>query len=147
MDICSRLGELGGVGWKGAWRFLAPVPKGRNAPFDLKSPDWPSDWYCSGRHAGCSLEQPISVFAEYGRIPHRIIRGQSDKPAEADCNRALHQLPLRAHRVERLQQQRTCGTPETADAPVINSRTLVPRRIVTLGAACHPGTIHRLAPG
>lgn len=30
----------------------------------------------------------------------------------------------------------TCGTPRTAEAPVISSRTLVPRRMVTLGATC-----------
>src|SRR5689334_3528947 len=33
---------------------------------------------------GCNiaLEQPIPVLAEYGRIPHRFIRRQPDKPAE-----------------------------------------------------------------
>ena len=54
-----------------------------------------------------AVEQPIPVLAEHGRIPHRIVRRQPDEPAEQQIVvELLHQLPFRAHRVERLQQQR-----------------------------------------
>src|SRR4029077_10448302 len=52
-------------------------------------------------------EQAISIFAEHGRIPHRVVSRQSDKPTEQQIVvELLHQKPLGANRVERLQQQR-----------------------------------------
>ena len=55
-----------------------------------------------------AVEQPVAVLAEHGRIPHRIVRRQPDEPAEQQVVvELLHQLPFRAHRVERLQQQRS----------------------------------------
>jgi hypothetical protein len=55
-----------------------------------------------------AVEQPIPVFAEYGRIPHRVVHRQPDKPAEQQIVvELLHQLPLRAHCIKRLQQQRS----------------------------------------
>ena len=66
------------------------------------------------QHAGKELgrdiviEQAIAVLAEHGGIPDRIIGRQSDEPAEQKIVvELLHQLPFRAHRVERLQQQCT----------------------------------------
>jgi hypothetical protein len=53
-----------------------------------------------------AVEQPVPVLAEHGRIPHRIVRRQPDEPAEQQIVVELfHQLPFRAHRVQRLQQQ------------------------------------------
>ena len=54
-----------------------------------------------------AVEQPVPVLAEHRRIPHRIVRREPDEPAEQQIVvELLHQLPFRAHRVERLQQQR-----------------------------------------
>ena len=40
-------------------------------------------------------------------IPHRLVDADPDKPAEQQVElQPLHQLPLRAHRIERLQQHR-----------------------------------------
>ena len=61
------------------------------------------------KELGCDIavEQPIPVLAEHGCIPYRIVDRQSDEPAEQQIVvELLHQLPLRAHRVEGLQQQR-----------------------------------------
>ena len=69
--------------------------------------------HATGRHkrapvgGDIAIEQPIPVLAEYGRIPHRIIHRQTDEPAEQQIVvELLHQLSFRAHREERLQQQR-----------------------------------------
>jgi hypothetical protein len=52
--------------------------------------------------------QPLAVLGEYRHIPHRGIQRQPDKPAEQQIvPQLLHQLPLRAHRIEGLQQQGT----------------------------------------
>jgi hypothetical protein len=66
------------------------------------------------QHAGeelgrdIAVQQPVPVLAEYGRIPHRIVRRQPHEPTEQQIVvELLHQLPFRAHRVERLQQQRS----------------------------------------
>jgi hypothetical protein len=41
-------------------------------------------------------------------VPDRIIDAEPDEPAEQQIEvEPLHQLPLRADRIERLQQQRT----------------------------------------
>ena len=54
-----------------------------------------------------AIEQAIPVLAEHGGIPDRIVGRQSDEPAEQQIVvELLHQLPFRAHRVKRLQQQR-----------------------------------------
>ncbi len=54
-----------------------------------------------------AVEHPVPVFAEDRRIPHLIIRREPDEPTEQQIVVELfHQLPFRAHRVERLQQQR-----------------------------------------
>ena len=52
-------------------------------------------------------EQSVAVFRERRRIPYRVLNAQPDKPAEQQIVLdPLDQLPLRADRVERLQQQR-----------------------------------------
>ena len=57
------------------------------------------------RHVG--LEQPVAVLREHRRHPHRIVDPEPDEPAvEQVVIELLHQLTLRADRVERLQQQR-----------------------------------------
>ena len=52
------------------------------------------------------LKQPIPVLGEYRVIPHRLVYGYPHEPAEQQV--VLHlfaQHPLRAHRIEHLQQQ------------------------------------------
>ena len=52
------------------------------------------------------IEQPISVLREHGHVPHRIIDPEPHEPAEQQIIvELLHQLPLGAHREERLQQR------------------------------------------
>ena len=54
-----------------------------------------------------ALEQPVAVLGEHRHVPDRIVDAEPDEPAEQQVVvELLHQLPLRAHRVERLQQQR-----------------------------------------
>ena len=58
---------------------------------------------------GCdlALTQPLAVGRERGRVPHRSVDPEPHEPAEQKVVVQLfHQQPLRAHRVERLQQQR-----------------------------------------
>ena len=58
-------------------------------------------------HRHLALQQPVAVLGEGGRIPHRIVDAKADEPAEQQVELdPLHQLALRADRVERLQQQR-----------------------------------------
>src|ERR1700752_1556163 len=53
------------------------------------------------------VEQPVPVLAKYRRIPDRLVRQKPDEPAEQQVVvELLHQLPFRAHSIERLQQQR-----------------------------------------
>ena len=53
-----------------------------------------------------ALEQPVAVLGEHRHVPHRIVDAQADKPAKQQVVvQLLHQLALRAHRVEGLQQQ------------------------------------------
>ena len=53
------------------------------------------------------FQQPVAVLREHGRHPHRLIDAEADEPAvEQVVVQLLHQLRLRADRVERLQQQR-----------------------------------------
>ena len=52
-------------------------------------------------------DQPLAVLGEHRHVPHHRVQRQPDKPAEQKIVvELLHQLPLRAHRIERLQQQR-----------------------------------------
>lgn len=52
-------------------------------------------------------EQPVAVLGEHRVVPHRIVDGQPDEPAKQQVVAHLfHQLPLGAHRVEHLEQQR-----------------------------------------
>jgi hypothetical protein len=54
-----------------------------------------------------ALEQPVAVGRERGRVPDQIGDPEPDQPAEQKVIvQLLHQQPLRANRVERLQQQR-----------------------------------------
>ena len=53
-----------------------------------------------------ALEQPVAVLGEHRHVPHRVVDAQPDEPAEQEIVvQLLHELPLRADRVERLQQQ------------------------------------------
>src|SRR5712671_3202276 len=52
-------------------------------------------------------DQPLTVLSEHRDVPHCGVLRQPDKPAEQQIIvELLHQLPLRTHRIERLQQQR-----------------------------------------
>src|SRR5437870_10247297 len=52
-------------------------------------------------------DQALTVLGEHRDVPHHRIQRQPDKPAEQQIVvELLHQLPLRAYRVEGLQQQR-----------------------------------------
>jgi hypothetical protein len=52
-----------------------------------------------------ALQQAIAVLGERRVIPHRIVNAKADKPAEQEVElQPLHQLPLRADRIERLQK-------------------------------------------
>jgi len=53
-------------------------------------------------------KQPIPVLGEHRVVPHRVVNGHSHKPAKQQVvAQLLDDLPLRSHRVEHLQQQRT----------------------------------------
>jgi hypothetical protein len=53
------------------------------------------------------LQQPFPVLREHRRHPHRLIDPEPDEPAvQQVVVELLHQLPLRADRVEHLQQKR-----------------------------------------
>ena len=59
------------------------------------------------RHHRIVRDQPLAVLAEYRRHPHRVIHRQSDEPAvQQVVLDLLHQLSLRTHAVEHLQQHR-----------------------------------------
>jgi hypothetical protein len=58
----------------------------------------------SSRHI--ALQQPVAVFGEGRGIPYRVLDAEPDKPAKQQVVvDPLDQLPLRADRIERLQQQ------------------------------------------
>ena len=53
-----------------------------------------------------ALRQPVAVLGEGGDIPYRVVDAEPDKPAEQQVVvEPVNQLPLRADRIERLQQQ------------------------------------------
>ncbi len=55
------------------------------------------------RHVGA--QQPVPVLGENARIPHRIVDSKPHEPAEQKIElQPLHQLTLRANRIEQLQQ-------------------------------------------
>ena len=63
---------------------------------------------------GCHipLQQPVAVLGEGCGIPHRVLDAEPDKPPKQQIVvDPLDQLPLRADRVERLQQQRASAAP------------------------------------
>ena len=52
-------------------------------------------------------EQPVAVLGEGGLVPGRVVDPEPDEPAEQQVEvQPLHELALRAHAVEGLQQQR-----------------------------------------
>src|SRR6201988_4418289 len=86
-------------------------------------------------HAGKELggdipvEQPVPVLAKYRRIPDRLVRRKPDEPAEEQIEvELLHQLPFRAHRIERLQQQRPQQPLRRDRWPAVTSIEFVERR-------------------
>jgi hypothetical protein len=53
-----------------------------------------------------AVQQPVAVLGEGGGVPYRVLDAEPDKPAEQQIViDPLNQLPLRADRIERLQQQ------------------------------------------
>ena len=54
-----------------------------------------------------ALKQALAVLRERRVIPRRIVNADADKPTKQQVElQPLHQLPLRADRIERLQQHR-----------------------------------------
>jgi hypothetical protein len=54
-----------------------------------------------------TVEQPIAVLAEYVRIPNGVVGREPNQPTEQQTIvELLHQLPFRAHRLKRRQEQR-----------------------------------------
>src|ERR1017187_8193415 len=54
------------------------------------------------------IEQPLAVLGEHGHIPDGVVHVQAHEPAEQQVIVELfHQQPFAAHRVQRLQQQRS----------------------------------------
>ena len=54
-----------------------------------------------------AVEQPIAVLGEHGHVPDQVVDAKPDESAEQEVVvQLLHQLPLGADRVERLQQER-----------------------------------------
>ena len=52
-----------------------------------------------------AIQQPVAVGRKARMVPHRVINPKPDKPSEQQIEfDPLHQLPLRAHRIEGLQQ-------------------------------------------
>ena len=52
--------------------------------------------------------QPLAVLGEHGHIPNAVIHVQAHEPAEQQVIVQLfHQQPFAAHRVQRLQQERS----------------------------------------
>ena len=71
-----------------------------------------------GQHRGeklpghLALQQPVAILGEGGGIPHRILDAKPDKPAKQQVVvEPVNQLPLRADRIERLQQQSAQAAP------------------------------------
>jgi hypothetical protein len=76
-----------------------------------------------------AFEQPVAVLGERRGIPYRVLDAQPDKPAEQQIMvDPLDQLPLRADRIERLQQQ-------GAQQPLRRDRLAAERRIELLKLA------------
>src|SRR5271169_1770998 len=74
-----------------------------------------------GRHI--ALQQPVAVLGEGRGIPHWVLDAEPDKPAKQQIIvDPLDQLPFRADRIERLQQQR-------AHQPLRRDRLPADRRI------------------
>ena len=59
------------------------------------------------RRRDVPVQQPIAILREGRRRPHRVVDPQAHEPAKQQVViQLLHQLPLAADGVERLQQQR-----------------------------------------
>ena len=91
-----------------------------------------------------ALQQPLAVLGERRVIPDRIVNAEADKPAKQQVElQPLHQLPLRADRIERLQQhrpQKLLGRDRGTADPRIERRELARQRRQRLvhNAADHP---------
>ena len=67
-----------------------------------------------------AIEEPVSVLAEYGCIPHRIVRPEADEPSEQQIViKLLHQLSFGPYRIEGLQQQRAQQTLRRNRGPAV----------------------------
>ncbi len=84
---------------------------------------------------GCDLavQQPVAVLRKGRVIPHRIVHTEPDEPAEQQIElQPLHQLTLRANRVERLQQHRPqqhLGRDRRPTQPGIKRRKIARQRL------------------
>jgi len=88
-------------------------------------------------------QQTVAVLGEHRHVPHRRIHRQADEPAEHHVvGDLLHQLPLRAHREQRLQQK-------GAQQLLRRDRVPAARRIHLLKPPRQPlqGRVHQRADG
>ena len=57
--------------------------------------------------ANVALKQTIAVLGERRVIPGRVVNADANEPAKQEVElQPIHQLPLRADRIERLQEHR-----------------------------------------
>ncbi len=88
------------------WKIISPVSD-------------PSGWAQQPLHLGpgqhlsqelrrdLPFQKPVAVLGEARMVPARIVDPQAHEPAEQQVElQPLHQLPLRADRIERLQRHR-----------------------------------------
>jgi hypothetical protein len=68
-----------------------------------------------------SFKKPVSILAENGCVPNRIVHAQTDKPAKQQVViKLFHEEPLAAHGVRHLRQKRVL--------PIIEKRTFLNSR-------------------
>ena len=59
-------------------------------------------------HRHLARQQPLPVFGEHRRVPHRLVRIHAHEPAKQQVViQLLHQLPFAADGIQNLQQQRS----------------------------------------
>src|SRR6516162_6092719 len=73
----------------------------RQQPFDPRLRQYGGEEF----GGNLAIQQPVAVGRGARMVPHRVINPQPAKPPEQQIKfDPLHQLPLRAHRIEGLQQ-------------------------------------------
>src|SRR5215208_575874 len=77
------------------------------------------------------LEQSVAVLREHSRHPYRLVHPKPHEPTiEQIVVELLHQLTLRADRIERLQQQRPQQPLAQGQKHIVHHRTNHPQRML-----------------